>query len=75
MGKTASFCPSNKTILSEDDLYKHLDYIHYNSMKHYNIAPKDWEYSSFQKFVQLKYYDENWCNSQDKYDINSMNFE
>ena len=63
------------TILTEDDLYKHLDYIHYNPMKHYNIAPKDWRYSSFKKFVKLKYYEENWCNLQNKYDINSMNLE
>ena len=28
------------TILSEFDLYKHIYYIHYNSMKHYNILPK-----------------------------------
>lgn len=32
------------TITNEEDLYKHIDYIHYNSVKHYNIAPKDWEY-------------------------------
>ena len=62
-------------IRNEDDLYKHLDYIHYNPMKHYNIAPKDWRYSSFKKFVKLKYYEENWCNLQNKYDINSMNLE
>ena len=62
-------------IRNEDDLYKHLDYIHYNPMKHYNIAPKDWRYSSFKKFVKLKYYEENWCNLRNKYDINSMNLE
>ena len=27
-------------ITMEEDLNKHIDYIHYNSMKHYNIAPK-----------------------------------
>ena len=40
------------TIINEEDLNKHIDYIHYNPMKHYNIAPKDSEYSSFKKFVQ-----------------------
>ena len=39
------------TIIDEKDLNKHLDYIHYNSTKHYNISPKDWKYSSFHKFV------------------------
>ena len=63
------------TIINEEDLYRHLDYIHYNSMKHYNIAPKDWEYSSFKKFVEKRYYEENWCNFEDKYNIMSMDCE
>lgn len=63
------------SIISENDLYRHIDYIHYNSMKHYNIAPKDWKYSSFHKFVEKGYYDENWCNFNDKYDIISMDLE
>lgn len=62
-------------IRNEEDLNKYLDYIHYNSMKHYNIAPKDWEYATFKKFVENKYYEENWCNFMDKYNINSINLE
>jgi len=63
------------TIIDEEDLYAHLDYIHYNSIKHYNIAPKDWKYSSFQKFVNNKFYDNNWCNFKDEHKINNLNFE
>ena len=63
------------TIRNEEDLYKHIDYIHFNSMKHYNIVPKDWKYSSFKKFVELGYYDENWCNFDDKYRVFDMNLE
>ncbi len=63
------------TIRDEDDLYKHLDYIHYNPMKHYNIAPKDWEFSSFHKYVKNNMYEENWCNFEDKNNINDLNFE
>ena len=63
------------SIINETDLYQHIDYIHYNSMKHYDIAPKDWEFSSFKKFVQNGYYDENWCNFNDKYGIANMNLE
>lgn len=37
----------------EEDLHKHIEYIHYNSMKHYGILPKDWEYSSFKKFYKI----------------------
>jgi len=62
-------------IRNEEDLHKHIDYIHYNSMKHYKIPPKDWEYSSFKKFVQNKYYNIGWCNFEDKHKINSMDYE
>ena len=63
------------TILNEEDLYKHIDYIHFNSMKHYNIVPKNWVYSSFKKFVRNGYYDIDWCNFEDKYKISDMNIE
>ena len=63
------------TIISEEDLYKHIDYIHYNSMKHYDIAPKDWNYSSFMKFVKNEFYEFDWCNFDDKYGIINLNLE
>ena len=44
-------------------------------MKHYNIAPKDWQYSSFNKFVEDGYYEKDWCNFEDKYDINKLDYE
>jgi len=44
-------------------------------MKHYNIAPIDWEFSSFNKFVQKGYYEQNWCNYEDKYNINKLDYE
>ena len=63
------------TIIDEEDLNKHIDYIHYNPMKHYNIAPKDWKYSSFNKFVQNGHYEQNWCNFEDKYNIKELDYE
>ena len=54
---------------------KHIDYIHYNPMKHYGIAPKDWEFSSFHKYVKNNMYEENWCNFEDKNKIMNMKFE
>ena len=63
------------TIRDENDLNKHIDYIHFNSMKHYNIKPKNWEFSSFKKFVKNGYYDINWCNWDDKNNINFLNYE
>ena len=62
-------------IRNEKDLFKHIDYIHYNPMKHYNIAPKDWKYSSFSKFVKNNLYDINWCNYNDKNGISEMELE
>ncbi len=62
-------------IRDEEDLNKHIDYIHYNSFKHYNIAPKDWLYSSFKKFVKNNCYDTNWCNIDDKYKIQQLDYE
>ena len=62
-------------IRDEEDFNKHLDYIHYNSMKHYQISPKDWEFSSFKKFVQKNLYNEKWCNFDDINKINEMNLE
>ena len=44
-------------------------------MKHYNITPKDWKYSSFNKFVQNGYYEQDWCNFEDKYNIKELDYE
>ena len=63
-------------IRNENDFYKHLDYIHYNPIKHdYVKKAKDWKYYSFKKFVRMGYYDENWCNFEDKNKIKQIVFE
>ena len=62
-------------IRDEKDFNKHLDYIHYNSMKHLEITPKDWEFSSFNIFVKNGFYEENWCNFDDRNNINEMDLE
>lgn len=64
------------SIINEEDLYKHFDYIHYNPVKHgYVLKPLDWEYSSFKDFVKLGYYEKDWCNFEDKHKINNCSFE
>lgn len=64
------------TIKNEDDLIKHLDYIHYNPVKHsYADKVKDWKYSSFSEFVKSNLYDENWGNENDIKSIVNMNLE
>ena len=62
-------------IRDDEDLFKHVDYIHYNPVKHKNISPKDWEYSSFKKFVKDKWYEENWYNFGDKHNIENIDLE
>lgn len=64
------------TIRDEADLYKHLDYIHFNPVKHnYVKAAKDWVYSSFKKFVDKGFYDINWGNLSETAHIDNLHFE
>ncbi len=48
-------------IRDEQDHENHVDYIHYNPVKH-NLAEcaKNWPYSTFHRYVQKGFYDENW---------------
>lgn len=62
-------------IRDENDLNKHIDYIHYNSLKHMNINPCDWEYSTFKLFVENGYYQSDWCNFRDKNNIIGLDLE
>jgi len=64
------------TILNEDDFAKHLDYIHFNPVKHELVNNvQDWEYSSFHKFVKMNYYEQNWGSLDDVKAIKEMNLE
>ncbi|MFX8685038.1 hypothetical protein ABTM63_19825, partial [Acinetobacter baumannii] len=48
-------------IRSDQDFERHVDYIHYNPVKHgLVLAPKHWAYSSFHRYVQQGFYDINW---------------
>jgi putative transposase len=49
------------TIRDEDDLNRHIEYIHYNPVKHGLVEEvKAWPWSSFHRFVQEGIFDENW---------------
>jgi putative transposase len=49
------------TIKDETDLQQHLDYVHYNPVKHGLVScPHLWEYSSFSKWVSQGKYAQNW---------------
>jgi putative transposase len=48
-------------ICDEDDYWNHLEYIHYNPVKHgYVKKPEKWKYSSYLKFVEKGYFDIGW---------------
>ncbi|RYD14058.1 MAG: transposase [Lysobacteraceae bacterium] len=48
-------------IRDERDFMRHLDYIHYNPVRHgYAASARDWPWSSFPKFVRGGAYDADW---------------
>jgi putative transposase len=52
-------------IRDEEDWKRHLDYIHYNPVKHgYVESPARWPFSTFAKYVRLGEYEEGWGQSE-----------
>lgn len=50
------------TIRSDLDLENHLNYIHYNPVKHGLVScPHLWQYSSFHDWVKKEVYPQDWC--------------
>ena len=50
------------TLRDEEDFQRHLDYIHYNPVKHgYARCPHSWTSSSFHQWVAKGGYDLSWC--------------
>lgn len=48
-------------IRNDEDFTNHLDYIHYNPVKHGLVTKPDlWPYSSFHRYVEMGWYDEEW---------------
>ena len=53
-------------IKDEEDYNNHIDYIHYNPVKHGLVkAPKDWQYSSFKRYVREGIYDLKWGSQEE----------
>jgi putative transposase len=59
-------------IRNHEDLRRHVEYIHYNPVKHgLTKAPIDWDYSSFQRYVDKGMYDIKWgAGVKRKFDAN-----
>ena len=52
-------------IKDQQDYNQHVDYIHYNPVKHGYVAkPSDWQHSSIHKFIQNRIIDENWGSNE-----------
>jgi putative transposase len=48
------------------DLQRHVDYIHYNPVKHGHVARvADWPYSSFHRYVEQGVYPQDWAGDRD----------
>ena len=48
-------------IRNQDDLNRHIDYIHYNPVKHGLVScPSDYPNTSFNVFIERGYYDSDW---------------
>jgi putative transposase len=51
------------TIRDEGDFTRHLDYIHFNPVKHGHAGRvRDWPYSSFHRWVRLGAYPNDWAD-------------
>jgi len=52
-------------IRSEEDMKRHVDYIHYNPVKHgLAESPSKWPLSSFHRYLQTGYYNADWGESR-----------
>ena len=52
-------------IRNERDMENHIDYIHYNPVKHgYVLSPNEWKESSFHHYVKLGLLPEDWGSSE-----------
>ncbi len=48
-------------IRDEEDLARHVDYVHYNPVKHgYVTSPRDWPHSSIHRYIREGVLAENW---------------
>jgi len=61
-------------IRDETDFNRHMDYLHYNPVKHRLVnALGDWPWSSFHRYVRLGYYPADWGADREP-DISSFAF-
>ncbi len=60
-------------IRNEEDWRRHVDYIHFNPVKHGHVSgPQDWPYSSYLQFVRKGWYETDALREDD---LKDMDFE
>ncbi|MBI5582868.1 MAG: transposase [Deltaproteobacteria bacterium] len=58
-------------IRDDRDFKQHMDYIHYNPVKHgYVMAPGDWLFSSFNRYAAKGFYSKDWGVQEITFDEN-----
>ena len=63
-------------IRDETDLQNHVDYIHWNPVKHKIVDfPNQYTFSSHSEFIKKGFYPESWGDNSEPDTINSMDFE
>ncbi|MDZ7803396.1 REP-associated tyrosine transposase [Thiohalophilus sp.] len=62
-------------IRDEEDWRRHIDYIHYNPIRHGLVNdPVVWPFSSYQKYLEIGYYSSGWGKNEPK-NIGGMDLE
>jgi REP-associated tyrosine transposase len=55
------------TIRDQDDLNRHIDYVHYNPVKHGFVKRVvEWPWSSFHRYIKAGYYENDWGESVER---------
>jgi REP-associated tyrosine transposase len=63
-------------IRDDTDFDKHLDYIHYNPVKHECVEdPIDWRWSSLSRWINEGVYESGWGCDESPKSIGNMNYE
>ena len=63
-------------ICDEEDYNRHMDYIHYNPVKHkYTARPGDYEWSSFPTYAERGMYEPDWGVTGEPHDLSGLDFE
>ncbi|RLA18505.1 MAG: transposase, partial [Gammaproteobacteria bacterium] len=54
-------------IRNDNDFARHVDYIHYNPVKHGHVTrPKDWPYSTIHEYLKQGLLEHNWADGYDE---------